>query len=80
MNGGRIIVSKWHYNVHFQTNTLRKGINPLSRLAMNYIVTQLSIYKDGFGIHYPTKVDMTLNKESNHKIEEYVYTGFKVIC
>ena len=31
---------------------------------MGYIVSLLLFYKDRFGIKYPTKVDMTLNKET----------------
>ena len=33
-------------------------------LAMSQIVSQLFFYKDGFGIKYPTNVDISLNKET----------------
>ena len=38
-----------HY-VHFGTNTLRKGMNPLILPAMGLIVPLLFFLKDGFGI------------------------------
>ena len=50
------------YNVHFRTNTLGKLINSLIPPDMDKIVPLLFFYKDGFGIRYPTNVDMPLNE------------------
>ena len=55
------------YYVHFRTNTLGKGMNPLIVLAICYIVPLLFFYENGFGIKWPTKVDMPLNKETKPK-------------
>ena len=38
------------YNVHFRTNTLEKGMNPLIFESTGKIVPLLSFWKDGFGI------------------------------
>ena len=50
----RIIVSEFklqsYYYIHFQTNTLGKGMNPLILPAMGYIVLLLFFEKDRFGI------------------------------
>ena len=40
--------------------TLRTSLIPP---AMGWIILLLFFYKDGFGIKYPTKVDIPLNKE-----------------
>ena len=56
-----------YYYVHFQTNTLGKGMNPLILLVMDLILSLLFFCKDGFGIKYPTKFDMPLNKETESK-------------
>ena len=49
-----IIVSEFKlqlcYYVHFQTNTLGKGMNPLILPAMGYIASLLFFWKDCFGI------------------------------
>ena len=49
-----IVVSEFefqsHYYVHFRTNTLGKGMNPLILPAMGQRVPLLFFYKDGFGI------------------------------
>ena len=46
----RILVCKFkpqsYYCVHFWTNALGKGMNPLILLVMGYIVPQLSSQKD----------------------------------
>ena len=49
-----IVVRKFElqssYYVHFQTNTLGKGMDPLIPPAIGWIVPLLSFWKDGFGI------------------------------
>ena len=49
-----IVVSEFDlqscYYVHFQTNTLRKGMNPLILPAMGWIVSLLFFLENGFGI------------------------------
>ena len=49
-----IVVSEFElqprYYVHFRTNTLGKGINPLILPVMGYIVQLLFFSNDGFGI------------------------------
>ena len=40
------------YYVHFRTNTLGKGMNPLILLAIGFIESLLFIYKDDFGIKW----------------------------
>ena len=49
-----IVVSEFilqsRYYVHFQTNTLGKGMNPLILPAMGYIVPLLFFLENGFGI------------------------------
>ena len=44
-------------------------MNPLIPQAMGQIVALLVFYKDGFGIKYPTKADMTLNKKKTSIIQ-----------
>ena len=39
-----------HYYIHFQTNTLGKGMNSIINPSMGLIVPLLSCYKNGFGI------------------------------
>ena len=39
----------WYY-VHFQANTLRKGMNPLILQAMGWIISLLFFLKDGISI------------------------------
>ena len=51
------------YYVHFRTNTLGKGMNPLILPAMGWIAPLL-FSGNSFGIKLPTKVDMPLNKET----------------
>ena len=49
-----IVVSEFEiqsrYYVHFRTNTLGEGINPLILPAMGQIVSLLLFYNDGLGI------------------------------
>ena len=51
------------YYVHFQTNTLGKGMNPLIPPIMSWIVLLQPFYKDGFDVKYLTKIGISLNKE-----------------
>ena len=37
------------YHIHFQVNTLMKGMNPLIPPAMGLIVSLSFFYEDGFG-------------------------------
>ena len=50
----RIVISEFElqslYYIHFQTNTLAKGTNPIILLAMGQIAPLLYFLKDGFGI------------------------------
>ena len=55
------------FYIHFQTNTLRKGMNPLIPPAMGEIVSLLFFYKDVFGIKYLLKVDMPLKQRNQTK-------------
>ena len=50
------------YYIQFRTNTLEKGTPPPTN-PPDYVLNSILFYKDGFGIKYPTKVDMPLNKE-----------------
>ena len=63
-----IVVSEFilrsRYYVHFRTNTFGKGMKPLILPSMGWIIPLLFFYENGFGIKYPTKVDMPLNKET----------------
>ena len=43
---------------------LERGMNTFITPAMGYLVPQLFFYKEGFGIKYPRKVDMPLNKQT----------------
>ena len=43
-------VLKLHYYVHFRTNTLGKGMNPLSLQAVGQLVPLLFFLENGFGI------------------------------
>ena len=52
------------YYVHFRANTLGKGMKPLILSAMGQIAPLLFFFENGFGIKWPTKVDMPLNKET----------------
>ena len=49
-----IVVSEFEFQsrnyIHFSTNTLRKGMNPLILPNMGKIVSLLFFYKDGFTI------------------------------
>ena len=38
------------YDIHFWTNTLRIGTNPLILTVMDLILSLLSFYEDDFGI------------------------------
>ena len=62
---------------HFQTNTFRKGLNPLIAPAISEIVPLLSFYNDGFDIKLLTKVDMPLNKETK---SSFVTNSPTVFC
>ena len=46
------------YDVHFQTNALEIGMSRFKTQAMGWIVSLLFIYKDGFSIKLPTRVDI----------------------
>ena len=46
----RELVLQSRYYVHFRTNTLGKGMNPVILPAMGYIVPLLFFYENGFGI------------------------------
>ena len=50
--------------VILQSLLLNKKKYPFISPAMGSIAPLLSFYKYGFGIKYPTKVDMSLNKET----------------
>ena len=39
-------------------------MNPLTVPVMVVIESLLFLYKDGLGVKFPTKVDMSLNKET----------------
>ena len=63
-----IVVSKFelllrHY-IPIRTNSRGKGTKPLIPSVRGEIVTQLFFYKNYFGIKYPIKVDMPLNRET----------------
>ena len=62
--------------VHFQTNTLEKGMNSLISLAMGWIVLLL-FCKDGFGFKKIMKVDMPL-KQWNKTIRKAYKSKFSV--
>ena len=47
------------YYVQFGSNTRGKGMTPLIIPTMGWIVPLLFFYKDGFGIKWPMKVEMT---------------------
>ena len=59
---------QWYDYIPFQVNTLRKAWTLLSPIAMGWIVSLLFFYKVGFGIKWPTKVDMPLIKANQSKI------------
>ena len=46
------------YYVHFLNNKLEKSVNLFILPDMGYISPLLFFYEDGFGIEYPTQVDM----------------------
>ena len=48
--------------IHFQTNTLGKGMDSLIPLAISSIIPLLSFNKDGFDIKSLMKVDMPLKQ------------------
>ena len=49
-----IVVSEFEfksqYLIHFRTNTLKKGMNPLVSLAISQTMSLLFFHNDGFGI------------------------------
>ena len=49
-------------NVFFRTNTFEKAMDPLIPLLIGLTVSFLFFYKDCFGIWYPIKVYLLLNK------------------
>ena len=63
-----IVVSEFvlqsRYYVYFRANTLGKGMNPLILPTMGQIVQRLFYLENGFGIKYPTKVDMPLKQRN----------------
>ena len=52
------------YCIPFEINTLGGGINPLLSPVMDYIISLMFFYKDGFGIKLPMKVDMPLKQRN----------------
>ena len=50
--------------IHFQTNTIGKGMNSIIPTAMGWIIPLLSFYKDGFDIKKTIKVNMSLNEQN----------------
>ena len=58
------LVKELCYYIHFWTNTLGKGINPLFPNYRLNRIPLLSFNKNGFGFKLPTKGDMPLNKET----------------
>ena len=40
-----------NHTIHFQTNTLGKGMNPFTALFLGLIISLLFFYKDSFGIN-----------------------------
>ena len=54
---------KLRYCVYIRANTLQKGTeSPI--LSTMGLIESLLFYNDGFGIKYPAKVDMPLNKNT----------------
>ena len=68
-----IVISEFEfqsrYYVHFWSNILAKGKNPLTLPSMEKIVHLLLFYRDGFGIEWPSKIDMPLKKKPKLKIK-----------
>ena len=59
------IVLSSNYDAYFQTNNQGNGMNPfIPSPAMGGKVWLFSIYGDGFGIKWPTKLDTSWNKET----------------
>ena len=56
--------------IHFQINTIGKGINPLIPPDMVHIVSLLSLYKDSIGIKLTTKIDMPLKQKNCYILRE----------
>ena len=57
------------YLEHFQTDTFRKGITPLSPLPIiGKILPQLFFFKEDFTIKLALKFDIKLNKETETNI------------
>ena len=56
--------TKSSYYVNFQTNALGKGINLLILPAIGWIVPHKLFCKVYFGIQYPSKIEMPLNRET----------------
>ena len=61
------------YYAYFLTHTFGKGMNSLISSAMGWIELLLFFYKDGFGIIYPMKFNMPLNKETNQTNSFFYY-------
>ena len=59
------------YNIHFQTNTQLKSVNLLTLPARDYVLSLI-----GFGIKWPTKVDMPFNKENKLVLARETTDGF----
>ena len=68
-----IVVSEFvlqlRYYVHFLANTRGKGMDPFILPVMGQIAPQPFFYDNGFGIKYPTEVDMPLNKETKPNLD-----------
>ena len=58
---------------------LNKETKPKS-LAIGLIASLLFFYNDDFGIKWPMKVDMPLNKETKHKLNNFLMIGFLSGC
>ena len=50
---------QWCYYIHFETNTLGKGVNPSHPSNGLKSISTVLFYKNGFGIKYLTKVNMS---------------------
>ena len=48
--------------IHFQTNTLEKGMNPLIPPSYGFNSIYAVLQQDYIGIEYLTKIDMPFNK------------------
>ena len=65
--------SSWIITLTFRLMPKGKVCNSLSQPfpCIGQILSLLFFYKDGFGIKYPIKVDMPLNKETKSKLKGF---------